>query len=101
MKLLSAPRQPFVGLALMAGSGIILAEIVPLAPTALTSAGDSFRNLHSDCAALAEIAYDISHRRGWFFSAAQIHDNEHGRPATSGQTWGAAARCHSSRMRDH
>src|SRR5580765_2758655 len=39
MKLLSAPRQPFVGLALMAVVGIILAEIVPLAPTALTSAG--------------------------------------------------------------
>ncbi len=38
MKLLSAPRQPFVGLALMAVAGIILAEIVPLAPTALISA---------------------------------------------------------------
>ena len=30
MKLLSAPRQPFVGLALMAAVGIIVAEIVPL-----------------------------------------------------------------------
>src|SRR6266481_4607776 len=38
MKLLSAPRQPFVGLALMAASGIIVAEVVPLAPTALISA---------------------------------------------------------------
>ena len=38
MKLLSAPRQPFVGLALMAAAGIILAEIVPLASTALISA---------------------------------------------------------------
>src|SRR5260370_12721119 len=38
MKLLSAPRQPFVGLALMAATGIIVAEIVPLAPTALISA---------------------------------------------------------------
>ena len=35
MKLLSAPRQPFVGLALMAATGIIVAEVVPLAPTAL------------------------------------------------------------------
>ena len=38
MKLLSAPRQPFVGLALMAATGIIVAEVVPLAPTALISA---------------------------------------------------------------
>src|SRR5437763_9683483 len=38
MKLLSTPRQPFVGLALMAVTGIILAEIVPLAATALVSA---------------------------------------------------------------
>src|SRR5262245_16601322 len=35
MKLLSAPRQPFVGLALMAATGIIVAEIVPLTPAAL------------------------------------------------------------------
>src|SRR6266513_3566771 len=38
MKLLSAPRQPFVGLALMAATGIIVAEAIPLAPTALISA---------------------------------------------------------------
>ncbi|HEY3660489.1 MAG TPA: ComEC/Rec2 family competence protein [Candidatus Udaeobacter sp.] len=38
MKLLSTPRQPFVGLALMAVTGIILAEIVPLTATALVSA---------------------------------------------------------------
>src|SRR5947208_3012914 len=38
MKLPSTPRQPFVGLALMAVTGIILAEIVPLAATALVSA---------------------------------------------------------------
>src|SRR5512140_2439531 len=38
MKPLSAPRQPFVGLALMAATGIIVAEVVPLAPTALISA---------------------------------------------------------------
>lgn len=37
MKLLSAPRQPFVGLTIMATTGIIMAEIVPLAPTALIS----------------------------------------------------------------
>src|SRR3977135_4510360 len=35
MKPLSAPRQPFVGLALMATVGIIGAEIVPLGPSAL------------------------------------------------------------------
>jgi competence protein ComEC len=35
MKLLSAPRQPFVGLALMAMTGIMVAEIVPVGPTAL------------------------------------------------------------------
>ncbi len=36
MKLLSAPpRQPFVGLALMAGLGIILAEFFPLSPSTL------------------------------------------------------------------
>ena len=39
MKLLSAPRQPFVGLTVMAATGIIVAEIVPVAPTALLSAG--------------------------------------------------------------
>src|SRR5882757_4871462 len=38
MKLLSAPRQPFVGLAVMAAVGIIAAEIVPLGPKALISA---------------------------------------------------------------
>ena len=38
MKLLSAPRQPFVGLALMAAVGIIGAEFVPVGPTALISA---------------------------------------------------------------
>src|SRR5215510_6695315 len=35
MKLRSAPRQPFVGLALMAATGIIVAEIVPLRSTVL------------------------------------------------------------------
>src|SRR4030095_8919038 len=35
MKLLSAPRQPFVGLAAMAGLGIILAEFFPLPSSAL------------------------------------------------------------------
>src|SRR6266403_1480616 len=100
MKLLGAPRQPFVGLALMAAVGIIAAELVPVGPTAHFSSGIS-RNLHPDCALLAEIGCDISHRRGWFFSAAQIRDNEHCRPATRGQTWRAAPRPHSSRMRDH
>src|SRR4029077_16386641 len=38
MKPLSAPRQPFVGLACMAATGIIVAEVVPLAPPALISA---------------------------------------------------------------
>src|ERR1700756_3266868 len=38
MKLLIAPRQPFVGLALIAAVGIIVAELVPLAPTGLISA---------------------------------------------------------------
>src|SRR5437762_814815 len=36
MKLLSAPRQPFVGLALMAAMGIIAAEIFPLPSVAVT-----------------------------------------------------------------
>src|SRR5215211_699060 len=39
MKLLRAPRQPFVGLVLMAAVGVIVAELVPLGPTALISAG--------------------------------------------------------------
>src|SRR5213594_2449423 len=38
MKLLSAPRQPFVGLAVMAALGIIAAEILPLPSIALTTA---------------------------------------------------------------
>src|SRR6266540_26979 len=38
MKLLSAPRQPFVGLALMAAMGIIAADIFPFPPVALTVA---------------------------------------------------------------
>jgi hypothetical protein len=62
---------------------------------------NSSRNLHSRCALLAEIGWDISRRRSWFFPAAQIRDNEHGRPATRGQTWRAVARRHSSWMRDH
>ena len=36
MKLLSAPRQPFVGLSLMAAIGIIVAELFPLPSVALT-----------------------------------------------------------------
>src|SRR4029453_3762000 len=36
MKLLSAPRQPFVGLTLMAAVGIIVAELVPLGSDELT-----------------------------------------------------------------
>ena len=35
MKPLSAPRQPFVGLTLMAATGIVLAEIVPLTSSTL------------------------------------------------------------------
>src|SRR6266480_1853117 len=38
MKLLSAPRQPFVGLALMAAMGIIAAESIPLPSVAVTAA---------------------------------------------------------------
>jgi competence protein ComEC len=38
MRLLSAPRQPFVGLALMAATGIIIAEIFPLPSFAMTPA---------------------------------------------------------------
>src|ERR1043166_10155235 len=38
MKLLSAPRQPFVGLALMAAIGIIVAELLPLAAVAVIPA---------------------------------------------------------------
>src|SRR5438874_8370351 len=64
------------------------------------SSGSS-RNLHPDCALLAEIGCDISHRRGWFFSAEQIRDNEHGRAATRGKTWRAAACRNGGRMRDH
>src|SRR4026208_1689847 len=37
VKLFSMPRQPFVGLTLMAATGIITAEVVSLPPTALTS----------------------------------------------------------------
>ena len=38
MKLLSAPRQPFVGLAVIAAMGIITAEILPLPSIAVTAA---------------------------------------------------------------
>jgi ComEC/Rec2-related protein len=38
MKPLTAPRQPFVGLTMMAATGIIAAEFLPLAQTALISA---------------------------------------------------------------
>jgi competence protein ComEC len=38
MKLLSVPRQPFVGLALMAMTGITVAELVPVGPTTIVSA---------------------------------------------------------------
>ena len=38
MNPLGAPRQPFVGLALLAAAGIIAAEIFPLPPAALTAA---------------------------------------------------------------
>jgi competence protein ComEC len=38
MKLLTMPRQPFVGLALIAATGIVLADIVPVTATALISA---------------------------------------------------------------
>src|SRR5215510_14913936 len=38
MKLLHVPRQPFIGLTLMAATGIVLAEVIPVASTALVSA---------------------------------------------------------------
>src|SRR5262245_26004169 len=38
MKLLSGPRQPFVGLALMAAAGIVVAEMIPVASPTLISA---------------------------------------------------------------
>src|SRR5215475_6938365 len=38
MKPLSAPRQPFVGLALMAATGIIVAEVIPSRSTVLICA---------------------------------------------------------------
>src|SRR6266404_694173 len=38
MKLLGAPRQPFVGLALTAAVGIIVAELIPVRSTVLTLA---------------------------------------------------------------
>jgi competence protein ComEC len=38
MKLISAPRQPFVGLAVMAMTGIVLAEIFPVRPATLVPA---------------------------------------------------------------
>src|SRR5436189_699149 len=38
MKLLGAPRQPFVGLALMAAVGIVVAQLVPVRSTVLTLA---------------------------------------------------------------
>ena len=37
MKLLSAPRQPFAGLAAMAGLGIVLAELFPLSSSVLVA----------------------------------------------------------------
>ncbi len=37
MKLLNAPRQPFVGLSLMAATGIIIANVLPLSGAALTA----------------------------------------------------------------
>ena len=37
MKLLRAPRQPFVGLALMSGTGIVLADFFPLSSSALVA----------------------------------------------------------------
>lgn len=39
MKLLSGPRQPFVGLALTAGLGITLADFLPLSQVALVATG--------------------------------------------------------------
>src|ERR1044071_3757552 len=36
MKFLNAPRQPFVGLSLMAAAGIIFADVFPLPSTVLT-----------------------------------------------------------------
>src|SRR5262249_11646544 len=63
------------------------------------SGSDNSRSLHNYYTLLAEIFGDISHRRIWFFSAAQIGDNGHGRPAARGSTWRAAARRHSGRMR--
>src|SRR3954447_25408127 len=39
MKLLSAPRQPFVGLALVATAGILLAEFLPVSISALMTLG--------------------------------------------------------------
>src|SRR6266536_6091847 len=63
--------------------------------------GDSSRKLHSRCALLAEAGCDIPRRRGRFFLAAQIRDNEHRRAATRGTTRRAAARRNGGRLLDH
>ncbi len=101
MKLLSAPRQPFVGLALMAAVGIIVAEVVPVRSTVLILVAIVLAICILVALRWPKLAATYLIVAAGFFSAAQIRDNEHLRPATRGQTWRAAARRHSSRMRDH
>ena len=100
MKLLSAPRQPFVGLALMAATGIILAEVVPLASTALISAivlGICI--LIALCWPKLPATYLIV-AAGFFLLHKFATTNTAGQQLAA-QTWRAAARRHSSRIRDH
>ncbi len=97
MKLLSPPRQPFVGLALMAAMGIILAELVPVASTALVSIAIVSRNLHPSLSSVGRnCAATYLSRGSWFFSAAQIREPTTPKASNSRTELGeAAARRHS------
>ena len=101
MKLLTAPRQPFVGLTLMAATGIVVAEIVPLVPTALISAALVFGIciLIALCWPKLPATYLIV-VAGFFLLHKFATTNTAGQQLAR-QTRRAAARRNSSRMRDH
>ena len=87
MKLLSAPRQPFVGLAAMAGLGIILAEFFPLSSSALVATAIIIALCAVATPALAKIGRNICNRWSWLLPAAQFSNQQYRRAADRGSAW--------------
>ena len=71
MKFLNAPRQPFVGLSLMAAIGIVIGDVFPVPSGGFDCGDDHPDSLHCDRRVSTHTARDLRHRWIRFFPPAQ------------------------------